>query len=136
MYYCFDCNRKFEKPLIINERHGLSSPPFEKFSVCPFCESTDFKEISASYCRCCGARISKTENDFCSNACKSRYEQLKRNENKRKKQLEESELYSLLREVEQYNKSHKTNFSYGQYVAVIKPQLSKAKAFEKFKSKK
>ena len=136
MYYCLDCNKKFEKPLIINESHGLSSPPFEKFSVCPFCKSTDFKEISASYCRCCGARISKTENDFCSDSCKVQYERLKKAEYKRKKQLFESPLYSLLREVEEYNKLHKTSFSYGQYVAIIKPQLSKEKTLEKFKSKK
>lgn len=125
MYCCLDCNRKFEKPLKVNERHGLSCPPFESFSVCPFCRSTDFKEVIASHCRCCGARILDDKNGFCSNACKVQYERLKKAEYKCKKQAFESPLYSLLREVEEYNKLHKTSFSYGQYVAIVKPKISR-----------
>ncbi len=44
MYKCEDCGREFDEPDIITETHGLSSPPFEKVAVCPYCNSTDYSD--------------------------------------------------------------------------------------------
>ncbi len=123
MYYCKDCNHKFEKPLIKPESHRLSSPPFEKLYLCPFCKTTNFTEIEISHCKCCGARIIDGQGEFCSDKCKVRFEKLKREEYKRKRQTEDNAVYKFMREVERYNKKHNTKYSYGQYVALIKPRL-------------
>ncbi len=133
MYYCKQCNRKFHSPLISEENHSLTLPPFEKLYLCPFCSSQNFKEIKAYYCRCCGAKIINSSKEFCSDGCKIRFEKLQRAEYKRKKQIYESPLNILIRELESYNKAHKTNYSYGQYVAVVKPSL---KGNKKCKTKK
>ena len=127
MYYCKDCNHKFEKPLIKPESHRLCSPPFEKIYLCPFCKSTNFTEIEIFHCRCCGARLIDSNGEFCSDKCKVRFEKLKRAEYKHKKQLNENALYQFMREVEAYNQKHNTKYSYGQYVAHIKPKLEEAK---------
>ena len=47
---CRNCDRlwDFEDLEIFTERHGLSSPPYEQFLVCPICKSTnldDFKGV-------------------------------------------------------------------------------------------
>ena len=70
MYYCHSCNCEFEAPEIIIETHGLSSPPYEKFSVCPFCRSTDFSVIKVKYCHACGARLYGDNENYCNDSCR------------------------------------------------------------------
>lgn len=41
---CNDCGAVFEYPDVYEERHGLSSPPYERFLVCPECRSEDLYE--------------------------------------------------------------------------------------------
>ena len=123
MYYCNNYENKFEKPKRTFETHGLSSPPFEVFYLCPFCDSTNFKEVETKYCRCCGARIKNSATGYCSTECKKTGEKLRLAEYKKTKQLAESPLIMLIREVDNYNKIHKTKYSYGQYVALIKPRI-------------
>lgn len=123
MYYCNNCENEFVKPTKVLETHGLSTPPFEVFYLCPFCNSNNFKEVEIKYCRCCGARIKNGTASFCSTECKITAQKLRLAEYKKTKQLTESPLIILIREVESYNKSHQTNYSYGQYVALIKPRL-------------
>ncbi len=127
MYYCNDCKSKFEKPLIKAESHSLTCPPFEKVYLCPFCKTTNFEEMEIAHCRCCGARIIDNTGDFCSDKCRLRFEKLKTAEFKHKKQVNDSAIYKFVREVEEYNKLHNTKYSYGQYVAYIKPTLKEKK---------
>ena len=122
MYYCNDCKKEFIKPLKNYETHGLTSPPYEVFLLCPFCKSTNFKEKEIKYCRCCGARLSNPKAEYCSDKCKISLEKLRREEYKRHKMLSESPLIQLIKEVEAYNKQNGTKYSYGQYVALIKPR--------------
>lgn len=124
MYYCKNCRSEFESPEIFRETHGLSSPPFENFCVCPFCKSTDFKEMEIKYCHACGARLYGENGDYCNDSCRTTATRLKKREIIRRKFLNENPLTVLMREVEKYNKEHKTKYSYGQYVAIIKPKLS------------
>ena len=37
MYVCKECGHLFEEPRKMVERHGLDSPPYEEFNVCPSC---------------------------------------------------------------------------------------------------
>ena len=123
MYYCKNCKSKFEKPDNILETHGLSAPPFEVFYICPFCRSENFEEIQIKYCHCCGARLKPHQDDYCSENCKIAAEKLRLAEYKRTKRLNESPLFRLMKELNEYNLENNTSYSYGQYVTFIKPKL-------------
>ena len=122
MYICKECKCEFENPAVIKEKHGLENPPFEKLYVCPRCKSTDYKLTKTQYCHCCGAKLPAHLTDYCSDACRTKGEKLWKKELKNKKLLSDSPLYKLVRETEGFNKTHHTNYSYGQYVALQKPQ--------------
>ena len=123
MYHCKDCNRKFDKPKKYVETHGQTSPPFEVFFLCPFCNSTNFKKIEIGYCKCCGRRLNNPTDFYCCEGCRLNAIKLNKQEALRKQALKENPLNILIKEVEQYNATHKTNYSYGQYVTIIKPKL-------------
>ena len=45
MYYCYNCDEMFSKPIRIIERHGWTYPhAYEELMVCPFCESDDIEK--------------------------------------------------------------------------------------------
>ena len=46
IYKCNYCENKFENPRIIEERHGLDTPPYEYIAVCPYCLETGFEEYN------------------------------------------------------------------------------------------
>ena len=123
MYYCNDCKKTFNTPKKIYETHGLSAPPYETFYLCPFCSSTNYKEIEIKYCRCCGAKLQNLQNEYCSDKCKIRLEKLRNEEYTKRKYLSQSPLVKLINEVESFNKLNGTKYSYGQYVALVKPHL-------------
>ena len=123
MYRCEDCNRKFEKPKKVVETHGQTTPPYEVFYLCPFCNSTSFKKIEVSYCKCCGRRLNNSTAVYCSETCRVTAIKLKQKEEKRKQENLKNPLNILIKEVEAYNTKHNTNYSYGQYVTLIKPKL-------------
>lgn len=133
MYLCTQCGCEFKNPVKLTEKHNLDNPPYENIYVCPICKSTNFEKEKVYHCRCCGAKLSGDNKDYCSPACKKKGEQLWLKEIKRKKLLADSSVYSLVREVENYNKNNGTKYSYGQYVALIK---TKKKGKKNVKTKK
>lgn len=40
MYKCLECEKSFNRPLVLVERHGLDCEPYEEFYVCPYCKGT------------------------------------------------------------------------------------------------
>lgn len=46
IYICKDCYNTFEEPYVYEERHGFTHGPFEKWYVCPYCGSSDYKELT------------------------------------------------------------------------------------------
>lgn len=44
MYKCKECLKVFDYPDTVIERHGFKEPPYETFSVCPFCKTTGYVE--------------------------------------------------------------------------------------------
>ena len=118
MYICLECNYEFEKPVLLQEKHGLVTPPFEVICVCPKCKTENFEKIRSRFCRCCGAKLKENQYDYCSEPCKKRGEQLWQKELKRKKLLEDNPLYKIIRENEAYNKKYGKNLSYGQFTAL------------------
>jgi hypothetical protein len=58
MYECFECERHFEEPDFIVEKHELDTPPYEKLAVCPYCKSF-FREMYQ--CKICGEWFTEEE---------------------------------------------------------------------------
>lgn len=50
-FQCHECDRRFEEPDWVVERHGLDTPPYEKVAVCPYCHGY-FEEMYQ--CEICG----------------------------------------------------------------------------------
>ncbi|MBE6787818.1 MAG: hypothetical protein E7537_05665 [Ruminococcaceae bacterium] len=119
MYYCHDCKTKFSAPAKIIEKHGLTSPPFETICVCPNCKSQNYEKEPTHYCHCCGIKLSNTKNKYCSSDCKYKATKLFRKEKDYKQQQLESPVYTAVRAVDSYNRSHNSKFSYGQFFATV-----------------
>ena len=125
MYYCSDCGCEFETAAVSTETHGLASPPFEEACRCPLCGSGNIKPKAVSYCRCCGAKLGTDEKEYCSPSCRKRGEEMRRRELKKKKLVFSSPLFQTVREANEYNEKNHTDYSYGQYVTLIKPYLKR-----------
>lgn len=63
-FQCHECDRRFEEPDFVTERHGLEAPPYEKIAVCPYCKG-DFEELKQ--CEICGKWF--LEDDLTSGVC-------------------------------------------------------------------
>ena len=46
-FYCKECKRFFDKVKILEERHGLDNPPYERIAVCEVCGSDNFVKHNA-----------------------------------------------------------------------------------------
>lgn len=123
MLICKTCGAEFEEAVFLTETHGLSNPPYEKNAVCPFCNSSLIEEKEITHCRCCGARLKESNYGYCSDSCKEKGEKLRQKELKRKRERYNSPINEILRKCQDYNNQNKTNYSYGQFVALILPKL-------------
>ncbi len=123
MYRCTDCGRIFEECLVKEERHGLCCPPFERIAACPYCLGTAIQPIEVRHCRCCGVRLSGKKTDYCSESCRSRGMKLWRLEADRRRRRISSPISVIMRELADYNSEHSTDYSYGQYVSLVRPKL-------------
>lgn len=56
IYYCKNCKSSFNVPAQWEERHGLSTSPYEVFSGCPNCLECGYAEIKY-YCDYCSSPI-------------------------------------------------------------------------------
>lgn len=127
MYYCPACSAEFEKPMLTAETHGLDTPPYEIREVCPSCKRTGFYEKTTTHCRCCGAKLPDGTADYCSPACRAKGERLWERERRRRRLAFSSPVSQIVRELVRYNRENQTRYSYGQYVALIRPRLTKGK---------
>lgn len=131
MYYCKNCGGEFESPEKTYEKHGLSSPPFEPLYICPYCSSTEFREKTATHCRCCGAKLKKGDTEYCSISCRKKGEKLWERERLRLNLQQESPINKIIKELQGYNKLNGTNYSYGQYVSLMNCKRSNKKCAKK-----
>jgi hypothetical protein len=120
MYICKECAYEFWNPLILKEAHGFEHPPYEELCVCPSCKSTNFEKAKSRFCHYCGAKLREEQSLYCNDRCKRQGERLFALERRRKKLAADSELFKIVREIDSYNKAHKTRISYGQYVAKMR----------------
>jgi formylmethanofuran dehydrogenase subunit E len=52
MYACIECGEVFNEEDVkyIIETHGLDAPPYESFSVCPYCGGAYANTYECGYC--------------------------------------------------------------------------------------
>ena len=122
MYHCQDCEKDFSFVEVVFERHSLSTPPFERIKLCPFCHSDNFTEIKENHCKFCGSKL-RNDDDYCSSACRKRGRELEKEEEKRREFLKDSLVVKAVLEVEEYNRANNTKYSYGQYFAMKQGKL-------------
>jgi len=120
VYYCQDCGCEFVSPLRIFEKHSLEKPPFETFFVCPSCKGVNYEVKVYSHCRCCGAKLTEGQTEYCNATCKETGKKLWAAERKRRALNFSSPIAMIMREVEEYNRINGTKLSYGQYVAFVR----------------
>ena len=57
MYICNECGARFEDLKEVVETHGLDTPPYETWYVCPHCGENDVSQ--AVECSRCGEWVSE-----------------------------------------------------------------------------
>lgn len=55
MMLCLECGALFEQAKRVIERHGLDTPPYEEYYVCPHCGDTNYQQTWR--CDICGEWI-------------------------------------------------------------------------------
>lgn len=50
MYLCIECGALFDEPRRTIETHGLDSPPYEVWNVCPECGGAYVKTMQCDLC--------------------------------------------------------------------------------------
>lgn len=63
-FQCHECDRRFEEPDFVIERHGLDTPPYERMAVCPYCKGY-FEQMYQ--CKICGEWF--TDEELTSGVC-------------------------------------------------------------------
>lgn len=126
MYHCQDCKQKFEKPLVEEERHSLTNPPFERYAVCPYCFSERIEEIKTLYCRYCGLPLKDGHTAYCDATCRRKGKRLWHQKQTIVRSMGDNKIGHTVLKLNKYNFEHGTNYSYGQFVALILPKLAKS----------
>ena len=117
MYHCTDCNTEFEFVEVVFEAHGLSTPPYERIKRCPSCKSRSYEEVKNTHCRFCGSRL-REEGEYCSDRCRKAGKVYLERERQNRIKFAASPVANAVREIAEYNRVHKTKYSYGQYFAL------------------
>lgn len=120
MYFCSDCGLELTNVKRCIETHGLDTSPYEKIIYCPFCKSSEVYEKTTLHCKCCGIKLNSDKKDYCSPECAKKGKKLWELQAKKQMLYFSNPINTIVREVISYNKEHKTNYSYGQYVALVK----------------
>lgn len=118
MYYCNNCRKEFEFARVYFEKHEEKENTYEKFLLCPFCDSTSFFQKKGEYCRYCGAKLKKSGIKYCSVSCAKHGERLFEAQRHRTESRKTDALISAIKEVDDYNRRTNCTLSYGQYFAL------------------
>lgn len=114
MYHCTDCGAKFLYAEVVYETLGLDTPPYKRILRCPACHSDEIEEKEEYHCNFCGAKL-REKGKYCSDRCREAGERYYAAEAKNREIFSSSPLAAAVREVDEYNKTHGTKYSYGQY---------------------
>lgn len=122
MYICKDCKKRFLTPRIFSEPRGDDGFTFERFAICPNCNSDNIEQIEVNYCKCCGKRLPEGKKDYCNNRCRVKGQKMWIKELRRRREIKNDPLFETVLSLDEYNKEHGTRYSYGQFVSLILPK--------------
>ncbi len=137
MYRCKDCGKIMENPQKIYEEDNSLLNLRKYHFVCTKCKSENIVEREKHYCGCCGKLLPEGRKNYCSAKCRKRGEEIYERQRKNYNDLVKSPLFSLVREIEDYNQTHNTHLTYGEYTEKIRREKENAgkkrknKVFEK-----
>ena len=128
---CPDCGAPYHRDCYEKLGRCIHSPahaadyewkfPYQESELCtcPSCGERTLR--SEEHCRCCGAKLTSSGNEYCSDACRRRGEEMWRRERIRRKLANANPISRIIKETEEYNRAHGTDYTYGEYVAYILP---------------
>lgn len=120
MYYCTDCKIFIEDP---KQKNFKINGRTERRAVCPVC-GENLVLLKPEYCRYCGARLKDAAGDgYCGDECRRLGKKLWTRELRRRRRIKADPIARILRMLTDYNREHKTKYSYGQFVALVLPKL-------------
>jgi hypothetical protein len=61
MFICLECGKTFDEPVVWYEKHGLDTPPYERWVGSPCCHA-DYED--ACFCENCGEAIPEHQNAY------------------------------------------------------------------------
>ena len=117
MYYCKDCGEEFDFVEVVFETHGLDTPPYERIKRCPYCHGSNYEEKKNTHCSFCGSKL-RNAGEYCSRRCEKAGEIYFARQTENRRKFASSPIAAAVREVAEYNRIHKTKYSYGQYFAL------------------
>lgn len=115
MYECKNCKAEFSLPVVEFAKSGDIN---DVVRYCPNCMSLHIDKIEVKKCAfCLKERVSRGEK-YCSDFCKRFGEESEKRSAERKRKVQEFDVAKAIVEVDEYNKKHRTSYSYGQYFAL------------------
>lgn len=117
MFECRKCGHEFRTARVDYTRHNLDAPPYEATLRCPECDSSELTYHPKKFCGFCGHEIPRNKK-YCDEHCEKLGEWYRKREEEKKKKIYEFDVSKAIREVDEYNKTHSTDYSYGQYFAL------------------
>ncbi|MBQ8203040.1 MAG: hypothetical protein IJZ75_02015 [Clostridia bacterium] len=88
------------------------------------CNFQDSKQ-KVRHCKYCGARLKEEISEYCDRDCRIKGQRLWIREQRRRRRWLSNPIGRMVLQVENYNKAHNTNYSYGQFVALCLPKIIK-----------
>ena len=82
-------------------------------------------EERVRHCRYCGARLKDSSLEYCDKNCRIKGQRLWAREQRRRRRWLSNPIGRMVLQVENYNKTHNTNYSYGQFVSLCLPKIIK-----------
>ena len=118
MYQCRDCGSRFEDADV-----KIINKDCEK-KICPLCSGW-ITPIQNTHCRYCGAKLPKGAQEYCNEYCRKNGNLMWEKERIRRKKDFESSMSLMQRLTGSYNLKYHTRYSYGQFVTLVYPRLTK-----------
>lgn len=115
MYECKKCKSEFSLPVVEFARSGDIN---DVVSYCPNCMSIHISKVEVKKCAFCLKKTALKGEKYCSDFCKKFGEESEKKSAESRKKVQEFDVAKAIIEVDEFNKEHRTNYSYGQYFAL------------------
>lgn len=115
MYECKKCKAEFSLPVVELAPSGDLN---EAVTYCPNCMSVHIRKIEVKKCAFCLKETALKGEKYCSDICRKFGEESEKRSAENQKKKQAFDVAKAIKEVDEFNKIHRTNYSYGQYFAL------------------